>query len=301
MSSGNVLRQRRVVMSRFIVPVLLVLSAIGGGQSPVSSADPVVLPVNAKEPYPEEVVRLIQALRSEADGFVFLSGGASNMSDDDREALLDLFRCFEVLTVRGSRFAVGDGGTKAGIMEAAGQARAATGNSFPLLGVSPAPEVGVDGRSGSTPIDPNHSHVLAVTNDPWLEKQKKNGWEPSWGYWGSETETMYEIFGRLAEGRPSVTIVANGGGITLDEVEQNLRQNRKMIVIAGSGRAADAIVAALEGKKPDSEEVTRHLKRVASLAVRERTDRFRIFQLKEGPEALAEAVMEEIGTAVPVN
>ncbi len=289
-------------MSRFVAPVLVVLSAIEcGGQSPVRSVDPVVLQLNSEESYPDDVVRVIEAMRSEADAFVFLSGGASNMSDDDRAALLDLFRCFEILSDRGLRFAVGDGGTKAGIMEAAGRARFATGNSFPLLGISPAPEIGFDGRSGSTEMDPNHSYVLAVTNDPWLEDQKKNGWEPSWGYWGSETETMYEIFRRLAQGRPSVTIVANGGGITLDEVEQNLQQSRRMIVIAGSGRAADAIVAALEGKEPDSEEVSRHRDRVASLAVRERTDRFRIFPLGEGPEALADAVLEEIGTGIPVN
>lgn len=289
-------------MSRFVGPLLLVLSAIEcGGQSPIHSRDPVVLQLNSAEPYPDDVVRLIEAIRSEADGFVFLSGGASNMSDDDRKALLDLFRCFEILSDRGLRFAVGDGGTKAGIMEAAGRARFATGYSFPLLGISPAPEIGFDGRSGSTEIDPNHSYVLAVTNDLWLENQKKKGWEPSSGYWGSETETMYEIFGRLAQGRPSVTIVANGGGVTLDEVEQNLRQERRMIVIAGSRRAADAIAAALEGKEPDSEEESRHSERVASLAVRERSDRFRIFPLKEGPQALADAILEEIGPATPLN
>jgi hypothetical protein len=249
---------------------------------------------NTQEETPGELTRLIEELRSQADAFVFLSGGASNMKESDLAALLDLFRAFEMLSARSLRFAVGDGGTKAGIMEAAGRARAASGNAFPLLGVSPAPEIGIDGRSGSTPIDENHSHILAVTNEPWLAAQKEKGWQPSWGYWGSETEAMYEVFGRLSAGRPSVAIVANGGGITLDEVEQNLRQGRRILVIAGSGRAADAIVAALEGSSPDSPDVARFKDRVASLGLREKADRFRLFKLSAGPEALASVLLEEL-------
>lgn len=256
--------------------------------------DPVLVHWSYEEKIPEEITRLIEDLRSRADAFVFLSGGASNMKESDLAALLDLFRCFEMLSAQGLRFAVGDGGTNAGVMEAAGRARAASGNAFPLLGVSPAPEVGVDGRSGSTAIEENHSHILTVTNMPWREAQKKRGWEPSWGYWGSETEAMYEVFGRLSAGRPSVAIVANGGDITLDEVEQNLRQRRRILVISGSGRAADAIVSALEGTSADSPDIARFQDRIASLRVRERADRFRIFSLDAGPEALADALMEEL-------
>ncbi|MGH9333817.1 MAG: hypothetical protein ACRD21_08715, partial [Vicinamibacteria bacterium] len=163
-----------------------------------------VLHWNVQEEIPVDVVRLVEELRSQADAFVFLSGGASNMSEGDSTALFELFRSLEMLASRGLRFAVGDGGTKAGIMEAAGRARAASRNVFPLLGIAPAPEVGIDGRSGATPIEEHHSHILTITNEPWLEAQKKKGWEPSWGFWGSETETMYEVFGRLADGRSSV-------------------------------------------------------------------------------------------------
>ena len=254
----------------------------------------VVMHWNVQSEMPGEVTRLVEDLRSQADAFVFLGGGAKDMKESDLAALFDLFRCFEMLSARGLRFGVGDGGTKAGIMEAAGRARAESGSSFPLLGVSPAPEVGIDGRSGSTPIDGNHSHILTVTNERWLEVQKEKGWEPSGGSWGSETEAMYEVFGRLAAGRPSVAIVANGGDITLDEVEQNLRQGRRILVISGSGRAADAIVDALEGTSAASPEVARFGERIASLGVREKADRFRIFKLDAGPEALADALMEEL-------
>ncbi len=249
---------------------------------------------NVEEELPPEVTRVIADLRFQADAFVFLSGGASNMEGSKLDALLGLFRCFEFLSARGLRFAVGDGGTKAGIMEAAGRARAASGNAFPLLGVAPAPEVVADGRPGSSEIETNHSHVVTITNEAWLEAQKKKGWEPRWGYWGSETEPMYRIFDRLSAGRPSVAIVANGGGITLDEVDQNLRQGRKIIPVSGSGRVADAIVAALEGMSSDSPDMERFRERIASLQLREKRGSFRIFRLEAGPEALADLLMGEL-------
>ncbi len=66
---------------------------------------------------------------------------------------------------------------------------------------------------------------------------------------------MYWLFAELAEGRPSVTIVANGGGITLAEVESNVRAGRRMILIEGSGRAADALVSLLQKTQVSDAEV----------------------------------------------
>ena len=45
---------------------------------------------------------------------------------------------------------------------------------------------------------------------------------------------MYWLFGKLSKGRPSITIVANGGGITLAEVAANVRAGRHMIVLAAA-------------------------------------------------------------------
>jgi hypothetical protein len=173
---------------------------------------------------------LIAEIRSEADAFVFLSGGASRMRPDHQRQLLAMFDALTLIVKSGRRIAVGDGGTRAGIMEAAGKARRASGNAFPLIGVAPAREIPPRGK---TPVDPTHSHVVAV-DDPSAPVQDT---------WGSETDTMYWLFSKLADGRPSVTIVANGGGITLKEVEANVRARRRMILIDGSGRAADALVS----------------------------------------------------------
>ena len=66
---------------------------------------------------------------------------------------------------------------------------------------------------------------------------------------------MYWLFAALAQGRPSVTIVANGGGITLSEVESNVRAGRHIILIEGSGRAADALVSLLQKTQVSDAEV----------------------------------------------
>jgi hypothetical protein len=222
-----------------------------------------------------DLSRLIAEIRAATDSCIFTIGGASKMDDEAQGELLALLRAFTLLVQRGLRFVVGDGGTKTGLMEAAGLARRASGDAFPLIGIAPAPEL------VKTPIDPNHSHLIAVHNDAWVAKDS---------YWGSETKTMYWIFDRLAEGRPSVTLVANGGEIALDEVAANVALQRPMVLIAGSGRVADALIALLHGI-PASElddEITRFAARAQALHLMAQPALYRIFDLHAGPEALAD-------------
>jgi hypothetical protein len=240
-----------------------------------------------------DVTRLVQDVRARADAFVFLSGGASRMSPEARGRVLVLLDALALLARRGIRFAVGDGGTQAGLMEAAGLVRRVTGGAFPLIGVAPAPDVTVSGEAGKAPVDPNHSHVITVENPAWAETRRAEGWKPEDGSWGSETVAMYTIFDRLAAGRPSVALVANGGAITLDEVRENLARRRSIVVVAGSGRAADAIVALLDGTTPNEEETQRLWARAAALDVPAHRDLFRVIRLEDGPLALAE-VLEDI-------
>jgi hypothetical protein len=130
---------------------------------------------------------LVTDVRKKADAFVFLSGGASKMQADHQRQLLAMFDALSLLTKAGHRFAVGDGGTKAGIVEAAGLARKASGFAFPLIGVAPAAEIP---PRGTTLVDPNHSHIVAIDNPA----------APAGDAWGSETSTMYWLFATLAKG-----------------------------------------------------------------------------------------------------
>ena len=53
----------------------------------------------------------------------------------------------------------------------------------------------------------------------------------------------------FSQGRASVAILVNGGSIAIQEVLYNVRQKRPIVVLQGSGRAADEI-ARLWQEKP---------------------------------------------------
>ncbi len=261
----------------------IVLPSPSKAQSNAPIGRPRVLEVSSVDPEKNaRLSSLIAEIRGQTDAFVFLSGGASKMREEDQRQLMAMFEALTLVAKGGRRIAVGDGGTQAGIMEAAGHARRTSGNAFPLIGVAPAREVPPRGK---TPLDPNHSHVVAVDNPS----------APAQDTWGSETDTMYWLFAKLAEGRPSVTIVANGGGITLAEVESNLRAGRRIILIEGSGRAADALVSLLQKRQVSDAEVLDLRTRAEKAALMRRPELFQIVALRAGPTSLRDAITAAIG------
>ena len=254
------------------------------GQTADPPARPRMIEVSSVAPEKSSLLSsLVAEIRKQADAFVFLSGGASKMTEADQRQLLAMFDALAMVAKGGRRIAVGDGGTQAGIMQGAGSARRASGNAFPLIGVSPAREIPPRGK---TPVDPNHSHIVAVDNPS----------APAQDSWGSETETMYWLFGRFAEGRPSVTIVANGGGITLSEVDANVRAGRRVIVIEGSGRAADALISLLRKTQPTDPEVLSLRARAAQANLARRPELFRIVAREGGAPALRDAIVAALAT-----
>ena len=244
-----------------------------------SPPGPSMLVVSSRAPQDnKELAALIADVRSKADAFVFVSGGASRMSAEHQAQLLTMFQALATIAKGGRRIAVGDGGTQAGIMQAAGDARRASGNAFPLIGVAPAGEIP---PRGTTPVDPHHSHVVGV-DDPAA---------PAKDAWGSETQTMLWLFAELSRGRPAVTVVANGGAITLAEVEGNVRAGRRMILIAGSGRVADAIVSQLAGTTPANEEVLKLQAQVKAAKVTARPELFTQVPIEAGAAGLRTAIL----------
>ena len=271
-------------IARAVAAVLVIVAPVPvGAQTTITMDRPRVLEVSSVAPEKNaRLASLITDIRRQADAFVFLSGGASGMPQDQQRQLLSMFDALSLMAKAGQRIAVGDGGTQAGIMEAAGQARRASAGAFLLIGVAPAGEIPPRGK---TPIDPNHSHIVAVENPS----------APTQDSWGSETDTMYWLFNKLAEGRPSVAVVANGGGITLAEVEANVRAGRRIILIEGSGRAADALVS-LVRKTHVSDPETADLKmRAEQSALTRRPELFEIVPLRGGPTALGNAIAADVG------
>jgi hypothetical protein len=249
---------------------------------------PVVIRIDAASVATSTAIRaLVEEYRAAADAFIFLSGGASEVSDAVSGQLRAVLDALPRLVAQGLRLAVGDGGTRAGIMEWAGLVRRRSAGAFPLLGVAPAEEVTVAEEPGRTAIDPNHSHVVLVANPEWT-RRRSAARARGGGHWGAETEAMYEIFGRLSTGRASAALVVNGGAITLDEVERNLAQGRPIIVVAGSGRAADAIVAHVRGIE-QPEPASRQLQdAVAQLGLDAHRDLVHVVDLRAGPAGLTE-------------
>ena len=107
---------------------------------------------------------------------------------------------------------------------------------------------------------------------------------------------MYWLFSKLAEGRPSVTIVANGAGITLKEVEANVRAATPHDFDRGSGRAADALVSVLR-KAPVADAEVRSLReRAEKAALTRRPELFRIVNMEAGATGLSDAITAATST-----
>ena len=258
--------------------VLLLMTLLSSGTALQDTRPPTRIDVSTSSASTSsELATAVDTIRQQADAFVFLSGGASNMRAQEQAQLRAMFAALGDLASQ-RRIAVGDGGTRAGIMRAAGDARRATGGRFALVGIAPAREIAPRGK---TPVDPNHSLIVAV-EDPSLAPDREG--------WGSETSTMYDIFGRLAQGRPSVTVVANGGGIALEEVAANVSARRRMIVIEGSGRAADALVSALRGSVPADPRLAAQYQQIVARKLVAQPDLYLVVPLSSGAVGLRAAL-----------
>jgi SLOG in TRPM, prokaryote/Protein of unknown function (DUF4231) len=208
---------------------------------------------------------------------VVLVGGADMVGDPQLARLRPLFDEGLAPLADALGACVIDGGTDAGVMALIGQARAKLGASFPLIGVAASGTVEQAGSASeasdvSAP-EPNHTHLVLVPGASW----------------GSEAPWLAEIASFIARDGPSVTIVVNGGEVTYQDAERSVAAGRPVLVVAGSGRAADAMAAALHGPSQDE--------RAAKLAA---SGLVQAVDLGDGPHALARAVASLL-TIAPVR
>lgn len=160
-----------------------------------------------------------------------LVGGADSLEQAVAQRIAAMFgdRLIPLLEHLGA--AVIDGGTDAGIMATIGQARAAAGAFFPLIGVAARGTVRMPGDAPPphTALEPNHTHFLLVPGDNW----------------GDESPWISAAAAALADGAPSATLAAGGGKITRRDVRLSVKIRRPTLLLAGSGGATDAIARAL--------------------------------------------------------
>lgn len=161
---------------------------------------------------------------------VALVGGAAGLEDGER--LRGVFADELVPVVARSGAAIVDGATDAGVVGLVGRAHADDdAAAFPLLGVVVEALVGAEAE-----IEPHHTHLLLVPGRDW----------------GDETPWLAAAAGALAGSRPSVTVLIEGGDIALTDVEASVAAGRRVVVVDGTGRAADALAGGMRGPRLDA-------------------------------------------------
>lgn len=165
-----------------------------------------------------------------------LIGGASKISQHDFERLEFLFTEVLAPLAQTLNMVVIDGGTDAGVMRLIGNARTKIGGTFPLVGVAPEGLVSLPDRPcnhpEAAPIEPQHTHCLLIPGSNW----------------GDESPWIARLATVIAQDCSSVTVLSNGGSVTWKDAACSIEENRPIVIISGSGRAADIIAAALRGE-----------------------------------------------------
>ena len=116
------------------------------------------------------------------------------------------------------------GGTRAGVFALLDEVVHELGFPGPVVGVVPAGQIN---RPEGTPLATHHTDVLMVAGDAW----------------GDETSFLLALCRELDRRGPMVALVAGGGRQTLVEVEGHLVDRRSVVVLQGTGRAADDLAA----------------------------------------------------------
>lgn len=167
-------------------------------------------------------------------------GGAGLMSDDSLQRLRTMFNEVLAPLAQSLGLTVLDGGTDSGVIKMMGQARHAVRGHFPLIGVVPQGKVQLphpyqlNDAASRHDLEPNHTNFFLIPGEDW----------------GSESIWLAEFASLIATNQRSLTILINGGKIALTDLIANLTTGRPALVIAGSGRLADTIAAAMSGQPP---------------------------------------------------
>jgi hypothetical protein len=215
--------------------------------------------LSVRAPEETDARSLITALElSEPRALLILNGGTAELDDAVAASLERLFRATAQVVIENS-ITVITGATDAGIFKLFGRALEEAGRlTAPCIGVTSA------GQVQTSDLEPHHTHFVLVEVAEWSQS----------------TPLMYRLAKELARRSPSLALFASGGQVTIDEMLQNVEQEREMIVIAGSQGSSDAVAAATRGEPSAGEPFE-------SIA---RDGRLTIFGLEEPPAALSNLI-----------
>ncbi len=173
---------------------------------------------------------------SETRFTLVIVGGAGGLDRNQQAQLETLFHRVLAPLAQEMQLYVVDGGTDAGVMRLMGQARTAIGGTFPLIGVAPRSLVNLPDAPTTHPqastLEPNHTHCILVPGEKW----------------GDESTWISNLATHLSGDKESITVLINGGSVTVQDAYASVQAGREIVIIAGSGRVADDIVEALRYK-----------------------------------------------------
>lgn len=235
----------------------------------MNAENPTTILVARSTPGAEIAARL--ALRPERP-LAIVMGGAAKLSPEDYNRLE---RCIHeglapALAQAGA--AVLDGGTDSGIMGLLNAALGALGYTGPYIGVAPRGRILQAGEDpeGRYPLGAVHTHVVQVEGDEF----------------GDERGPLFGLAAHLSAGQHSLAVLGNGGSGSEKEILENVRQQREILLLRGSGRLADELVAALEAPQWARLE----LQQLVTLG------QFSIFDIRNPPNFLEQVVEHKLGT-----
>ena len=171
-------------------------------------------------------------------------GGAAGLSGSAEAVVRRVIEQLVVPVAVERNAAIVDGGTDSGIMRMIGQAHADLAAKPPLVGVAVRRLVRVAGQDetdvaeDAADAEPHHTHLVLVPGQKW----------------GDESRWLSAVAGWLSAGRGAATVVLNGGKVTLSDVGHSVAAGRPVVAVAGTGRSADLLVAALDGGVEDRSE-----------------------------------------------
>ena len=180
-------------------------------------------------------------------------GGAGYMSRDSQKRVSKIFT--EVLAPIAEIYGITvfDGGTDAGIIQMMGQARYHIDGQFNLVGVAPKAKVHLPNHKLNLAVDiadiklsdleEHHTHFALI---PGLT-------------WGHESRWLANFASKLSTHYPSITVLINGGKISLTDLMINLSVGQQTIIVAGSGRLADEIANTINGTKKSENSIIQDL------------------------------------------
>lgn len=213
-------------------------------------------------------------------GVLIFTGGTAQLSDDLQARLGQAVQDGIARVAAEAQITLVTGGTDAGVFSLLGHGLERWGRSAPCIGVAvgslvqhPAPAPAwihpASPEDALTPLEPHHSHFVLVEG----------------AQWGDETATLFSVAETLSAHAPSVLVFASGGSILRREVVTNVRQQRPLICIAGSGRFADELAAVLRGQRAaeaaDVEEIVRD-------------GQITLFDLRQPPAELATLIQQHL-------